>query len=89
MSRIFTTYPEAAAYARFEARRRGRCMGIEAWREYGVGPVKFRVFGLPDDPAKRFGFEARCEVVNPSDPLSSCDLEILAAMGLTVKESTP
>jgi len=83
MSRVLDTYEQAAAFARHEARRLNHCMGIEKWRDYGIGPWKSRVFMLPNDPNKRFGFEARCETVNPGDPFSDRDLKILSDTGIT------
>lgn len=81
MSRFFLDYREAAAYARNEARRLNHSMGIEHWREYGVGPEGSRVFPLPG-PKHRFGFEARCEAVEPGEPLSTQDLEALARLSI-------
>lgn len=43
-----------------------RPIGLEKAKEYST--TVFRTFLLPKDPAKRFGHEVTCEVVNPGDP---------------------
>lgn len=63
---FFTDYKEAHAAAVLEARRSGKEVGLERFREYTTSG--FRVFSLPK-PENRYGFELRCEVVKPGDPL--------------------
>ena len=64
---FFTDYHEAYAHALGKARELGRPVGIEAMCEYGR--KGFSVKLVPVDPSKRFGWEMRCEVVNPTDPV--------------------
>jgi len=66
MSEFYTDYKKAHSAAVQLARQLGRQVGIEACREYGK--PGFRVHHLPR-PEKRQGFELRCEVINPEDPL--------------------
>ena len=86
---VFQDYNEAAAVARFHARETKHAHGIEKWRDYGIGPWGSRVFMIPNDPAKRFGFEARCEAVSPTDPLSTRDIEILIRLKLMKDTAVP
>lgn len=63
----FRTWKDAHTAAVNDARLLQRPMGIEAVIEYGRSA--FRVQMLPKDPNQRFGWETRCEVVEPTDPL--------------------
>jgi hypothetical protein len=56
-------YTAARAQAQSEANRFNRPMGIERAREFGR--EVFRVKMIPKNPAQRFGWETRCEVVEP------------------------
>ena len=58
-----TNYHEARLVAQVDANRYGRPMAIEKAREYGQ--EVFRVKMIPVDPAQRFGWETRVEVVEP------------------------
>lgn len=59
------TYAEAYDYAREQANLTKHPYGIERNRYVAGG---FTTFMLPIDPAKRFGHELRCEVVEPGSP---------------------
>ena len=58
-----TNYHEAQRIAQVDANRYGRPMAIEKATEYGR--VVFHVKMLPIKPSDRFGWETRCEVVDP------------------------
>lgn len=73
----FATYEEAAANARRAARAAGRDYGIERLPSALEPGRPFRIWPLPR-PENRFGHELRCEVVQPTDPYSTRDLELLA-----------
>lgn len=60
---VFSFYDVAVATARQLASAHQRPYGIERAREYGKDV--WRVKMLPKDPRKRFGWELRCEVVEP------------------------
>lgn len=71
------TYPDyhlAHGNAVLLARSSRKDVGIERAAEFGK--EVFRVFRLPL-PQNRFGFELRCEVVGPDDPMSAPDLTAL------------
>jgi len=59
----FKTWQEAHTEAQKDANLMGRPMALEYAKEYGRGV--YRVKMIPCDPSKRFGWEARCEVVEP------------------------
>ena len=63
MSFVSRDYHEAHAAAQADAQRFDRPMGLEKANEYGR--TVYRVKMLPKDPAKRFGWECWCEVVEP------------------------
>lgn len=64
-------WKEAHTAAVAAAREWGRDMGIEKVERYAqkLSGGAFRVFGPLPKPEHRFGHEARCEVVSPSDPI--------------------
>ena len=62
----FTDYHAAYEYARTQADTFTRPMGIEAATEYGR--KVYRVKMLPKRPQDRYGWETRCEVVDPGMP---------------------
>lgn len=62
----FTDYKEARTAAIKLARLLGRETGILRQKEFGKDG--FNVYHLPK-PENRYGFELRCEVVRPTDPL--------------------
>lgn len=59
---MFTLYRDARAHALAQANATGFSHGIEKVTMFGKG---WRVFPLPR-PENRFGFELRCEVVDPT-----------------------
>lgn len=63
----FADWKEAHTFALGEARKLGKDMGLEKWKSPLTPGMNFRVFGLLPKPENRFGFEARCEVVRPTD----------------------
>jgi hypothetical protein len=63
MAKVFREYGEAIAYAESQANSLKHSHGIENGREYGRSIYK--VFMIPNDPAKRFGHEMFCEAVDP------------------------
>lgn len=69
MHPAYTDYYAAHAAALADARTFNRPMGLEKAREYGR--TVYLVKMIPADPAKRFGWEMRCEVVQPTDPAMS------------------
>ncbi len=62
----FSDWKEAHGAAVLLARQLGKEVGILKAKEYNK--TVFQVIHLPK-PENRFGFEARAEVVSPSDPL--------------------
>lgn len=68
----FETYREAHRAAVLLARQLKREVGI--LRQLEFGKVGFNVYHLPK-PQNRQGFELRCEVVSPTDPLSHLETE--------------
>ena len=60
---VFSDYKDAYKEAQIYANRLMRPMAIEKATEYGR--VVFRVKMLPIKPSDRFGWETRCEVVDP------------------------
>jgi hypothetical protein len=66
MSQRFNTWKEAHTAAVMLAREIGRETGIE--RQTQFGKDGYNVHMLPR-PENRCGFELRCEVVRPGDPL--------------------
>lgn len=63
--RWFTDYKEAFNAAIDLANLLGRETGLEAAKEYGK--PGFRLHNLPK-PENRYGFELRCQVVQPGEP---------------------
>ena len=59
----FAIYADARRAAQSDSDRLGRPMGIERACEFGR--EVFRVQMIPEDPQQRFGWETRCEVVEP------------------------
>ena len=57
---------DARHYASQQARQYNHVYGIEAMREYGKQILSVKM--IPNDPNQRFGWEARCEPVLPTDP---------------------
>ena len=66
MSISFTDWKNAHTAAVELARLLKRETGIEKTTEFGK--IVYRVHSLPK-PENRYGFELRCEIVGPSDPL--------------------
>ena len=66
MPQAFPEWKAAHTAAVELARLLKREVGIEKANEYGK--QVFRVHTLPR-PENRYGFELRCEIVRPSDPL--------------------
>lgn len=56
------TYEHARQQAQADANRYHRPMGIERAREFGREVFYVRM--IPVDPAKRFGWETRVEVID-------------------------
>ena len=65
MAKFFPVYADAFNAALDLANLLGRETGIEKFKEYGK--PGFLVHTLPK-PENRFGFELRCEVVQPNSP---------------------
>lgn len=63
---FYCEYLEAYNAAVTKARATDHPVGLEACAEYGRRGFSIKL--IPRDPAKRFGWECRCEVVNPTDP---------------------
>lgn len=63
---MFTDWKEAHTEAIKLARRLGKEVGIEKTKEFGK--EIFLIKHLPK-PENRYGWELRCEIVKPSDPL--------------------
>jgi hypothetical protein len=83
MSRHFTKYQDAHAYAIYLARQLDREVGIEKGSKlYYRGDGGFDVIHLPK-PENRYGHELRCQVVTPHDPLSTIDIAVLEQLDLT------
>lgn len=68
METRFATWKEAHTAAVLFARERGRDVGLESLPSPLERGRPWRIFGLPL-PQNRQGFELRCEVVSPSDPI--------------------
>jgi len=66
MSRRFTHWNDAHVEAVLLARLLKHDVGI--WRENEFGKDGYNIRSLPR-PENRYGYELRCEVVSPSDPL--------------------
>lgn len=66
MVTAFDDYTAAYNAARLDALWLNRPIGIERCREYARDI--FRTHLLPIDPARRFGWELRVEVVEPGSP---------------------
>jgi hypothetical protein len=66
MSTSFKEWKDAHTAAVELARLLKRETGIEKANEFGK--TVYRVHSLPK-PENRYGFELRCEIVHPSDPL--------------------
>lgn len=66
MSRRFAKWNDAHLEAVMLARWLDHDVGI--WREKEFGKDGYNVRSLPR-PENRYGYELRCEVVSPSDPL--------------------
>jgi hypothetical protein len=62
----FKDWKEAHTAAVMLARQLNKEVGILKAKEYSS--TVFQVMSLPK-PENRYGFELRCELVNPSDPL--------------------
>lgn len=60
---IYLTWGEAHDRAQWDANHYGRPMGLEKAKEYGR--TVYRVSMIPKRPDQRFGWELRCEVVEP------------------------
>jgi hypothetical protein len=59
---IYLLWQDAHRDAQAQANASGRTMGIERVNEFGRSA--YRVLGLPK-PENRYGFELRCELVEP------------------------
>lgn len=85
MSAGFKTWAEARNFAQVQANKIGVSYGIEKpaeWKGIPEHMKEWRVFMLPA-PQFRFGFEARCEVVDPSIPIMR--QQFLPGLGLKKK----
>lgn len=86
----FDDYQEAYAHAINRANKYRQAYGIEKTpslsRPY---QSKFRIAMIPNDPAKRFGWEYRCQAVEPGTPLSDKQADLLRAQGIEVVLSQP
>lgn len=60
---VYPDYHTAREHAQRDANEFGRPMGLERAREFNR--EMYRVKFVPVDPAKRFGWELRCEIVEP------------------------
>lgn len=67
MAQSFSNWKDARNAATLLARQLGRETGIEKMNQFGK--EVFLVHHLPK-PENRYGFELRCEVVKPDDPLA-------------------
>ena len=63
---FFKLYRDAFNAAVIKARESKREVGLEKFKEYNT--PGFRVFSLPN-PENRYGFELRCQIVRPDEPL--------------------
>lgn len=63
MCEMSTDYQTAYRMAQREANRLNRPIGIEKAREYGR--TVYRVKLVPARPDQRFGWETRCQIVDP------------------------
>ena len=63
----FQDIAAARAYASQQARVLTHAMGVERASEYGR--TVYRVAMIPNRPEQRYGWELRCEVVLPTDPV--------------------
>jgi hypothetical protein len=63
----YKTWKEAHTEAVKLARLIGHDVGLWAGKEYGIGPMVYKIRSLPK-PENRYGYELRCEVVTPRDP---------------------
>ncbi len=68
MSAFYTDYHEAHTAAVALARRLGREVGLEKFKEYTTWG--FLIYSLPRSE-NRYGHELRCQVVSPDEPLAS------------------
>ena len=59
-------YGQAYEGARQYAVELNHAVGLEVANEYGRKVLRMAL--IPNDPNRRFGWEARCEVVLPTDP---------------------
>lgn len=66
MARFYTDWKEAHTAAVHLARELGREVGLERGKEFNR--PGYLLHHLPR-PENRTGFELRCEIVRPSDPL--------------------
>lgn len=78
----FDDYQEAYAHAINRANRYRQAYGIEK----GTPPLqkRYRNAMIPNDPAKRFDWEYRCQAVEPGTPLSDNQVAILRSKGVVV-----
>jgi hypothetical protein len=65
MNHGYRDYQEAYAYARQEAKTLGRPLALEKANHYGR--TVYVVKGIPADPKNRYGWETRCQVVEPGE----------------------
>ncbi len=68
---VFNDWHYAREHAQAWANRLKRPMGVEKAKEYGR--TVYRVAMLPIKASDRFGWEARCEVVEPEEGGQQCD----------------
>lgn len=64
MSKAYSDWHDARAAAERRTRTLDLPTGIEKMQQYGK--TVYIVRGVPIDPRKRFGPDARCEVVEPA-----------------------
>lgn len=76
----FDAYEEAFAHAINRANEHRQAYGIEK----PTGLLKWSIKMIPNDPARRFGWEGRCQAVEPGTPLSTKQRELLEGAGITI-----
>jgi len=82
MQTAFDTYEQAFAHAINRANKFRQAHGIEKPGTYALGlKDKWTIAMIPNDPAKRFGWERRCQPVEPGTPLSDKQAALLVAEG--------
>jgi hypothetical protein len=86
----FSTYRAAFNAACDMARATGKEVGLERVLGPGLKGEAYRIWPLPN-PENRYGHEARCEVVKPTDPKMNASKEqkLAACAGVTYSFANP